>query len=436
MDFERSMKRLEEFEPLTVFGRVRRVNGPLIESVGPPCGLGEICRIQAPGSARSILSEVVGFGDKTVYLMPLTGVGDIGPDWKVERECTAMNIPVGDWQIGRILGGLGRPIDGKGMPDTFAVRSVDSAPPAALRRRRIEGALPTGIRAVDGLLTLARGQRIGIFSGSGVGKSTLMGMVARGAQADVNVIGLIGERGREVREFIEADLQESGLEKSVIVVATSDLPAVQRVKAAHTATAIAEHFRDEGKDVLLMMDSITRYAVALREIGLAMGEPPTVRGYPPSMFAALPRLLERSGPGERGTITGVYTVLVEGDDLDEPVADSVRGILDGHWVLSRALAHKNQYPALDLLGSVSRVMPGVVPPEHLAAANKLRGALAAFRESEDLIRIGAYAKGSSTVVDKAIAAMPDILEFLKQDQGHLSGFTETVKGMKSLAAGL
>ena len=436
MQLDATLKRLEQIEPLTVFGRVRRVNGPLIESDGPPCGIGEICRVLQPGGSRAILSQVVGFDGKNVFLMPLSAVGDIGPGWEVERSGGNLTIPVGDWQIGRIFDGLGEPIDGKGLPDDFSVRSVEGAPPAALSRRRIQAVLPTGIRAVDSLLTLALGQRIGIFSGSGVGKSTLMGMVARGAQADVNVIALIGERGREVREFIEMDLQESGLKKSVVVVATSDLSAVQRIKAAHTATAIAEYFRDTGKDVLLMMDSVTRYAAALREVGLAMGEPPTVRGYPPSMFAALPRLLERSGPGVCGTITGVYTVLVEGDDLDEPVADSVRGILDGHWVLSRALAHKNQYPALDLLGSVSRVMSSVVSREHLHAAGKVRAALAAFTEAEDLIRIGAYVQGSNAGIDKAIAAMPEILNFLNQDRRTLGEFGGIVEQLKTLAGRL
>ena len=426
-------RRLSRGSPLQPFGRVRRVNGPVIESDGPPCTLGSLCSIVSPRQDAEIAAEVVGFNGRTIYLMPFSDSHLLGPEWKVFTEADGVRVPVGDWQMGRTLDALGVPIDGRPWPQDETRRPITAAPPSPLARQRISAVMRTGVRAVDGLLTLGRGQRIGIFAGSGVGKSTLMGMVARGHQADVNVIGLIGERGREVREFIEKDLGEEGLRRSVVVVATSDQPAVLRIKAAQTATAIAEHFRDQGKTVLLMMDSVTRYAVALREVGLAVGEPPTVRGYPPSMFAALPRLLERSGPGRRGTITGIYTVLVDGGDFDEPVADAVRGILDGHWVLSRDLAHKNHYPAIDVLASISRVMSDIVPADQMRQAQLVRRALAAQREAEDLVGIGAYVKGQNPVLDKALAAQSAILNFLQQPSARGAEESETAAALKALA---
>jgi flagellum-specific ATP synthase len=435
-DLSSRERQFAAFSPLQPFGRIRRVSGPVVESDGPPCTLGTLCSIVSPRDSKVVPAEVVGFNGRTVYLMPLAESSNLGPEWQVYSQADGVRIPVGDWQLGRVLDALGEPLDGRGRPNDGERRNVQAAPPNALQRQRISSVMRTGIRAVDSLLTLGRGQRIGIFAGSGVGKSTLMGMVARGGRADVNVIGLIGERGREVRDFLEKDLGPEGMRRSVVVVATSDQPAVLRLKAAQTATAIAEHFRDQGKDVMLMMDSVTRYAVALREIGLAVGEPPTVRGYPPSMFAALPRLLERSGPAARGTITGIYTVLVDGGDFDEPVADAVRGILDGHWVLSRDLAHRNHYPAIDMLSSISRVMADIVPAEQLRQASAVRRALAVQREAEDLVSIGAYSKGSNPVLDKALAASSEIEKFLQQESTVSVDEAQASAALRQLAAKL
>jgi len=412
---------------------VAQVVGVIVESIGPASRVGEVCHIHRGRNRPPVLAEVVGFRGNRVLLMPLSGMGDIAHGSEVVATGRPLTVRVGESLLGRVLDGLGRPIDRGPMIVEGSELSVQQAPPHPLHRRRIREPLPLGVRAIDGLLTCGRGQRIGIFSGSGVGKSTLLGMIARNSTAEVNVIGLVGERGREVREFIEGSLGAEGMRRSVVVVATSDQPAIQRLKAAFVATAIAEHFRDQGRHVLLTVDSVTRIAWAQREIGLAIGEPPTTRGYTPSVFAALPQLLERSGAGETGTITGLYTVLVEGDDLNEPVADTVRGILDGHIVLTRELAEKGHFPAIDVLSSVSRLMPQVTPREQGAAAHVLRRLLATYRSSEDLINIGAYADGSSPEIDQAKAMMPAISRFLTQGSEEHCGWAETVRHLNALA---
>jgi flagellum-specific ATP synthase len=353
----------------------------------------------------------------------------------VQSSRGQLTVEVGENLLGRVLDGLGRPFDGRGPLNGDAQYPLQNSPPDPLERQRIKEPLPVGVRAIDGLLTCGKGQRIGIFAGSGVGKSTLLGMMARNTTADVNVIGLVGERGREVREFIERDLGPEGLARSVVVVATSDQPALIRLKGAYTATAIAEYFRDKGYDVLFMMDSVTRFAAAQREVGLAVGEPPATRGYPPSVFAIMPKLLERTGPGRAGTITALYTVLVEGDDMNEPIADTVRGILDGHIVLSRRLADRGHYPAIDVLASVSRVMPEVISREHLRAAIQVKEMMAAYQEMEDLINIGAYQSGTNPRVDRAISLIESIRGFLKQDVDEGSTLDAALTGLLDIAAG-
>jgi flagellum-specific ATP synthase len=335
--------------------------------------------------------------------MPLGEMGGIGPGSRVEATGQSLRVNVDENLLGRVLDGLGNVIDGKGGAACRMSYPVENTPPNPLTRKKISEVLPIGVKCIDGLLTIGRGQRIGIFAGSGVGKSTLMGMIARNTKADINVIGLIGERGREVREFIENDLKEEGLKRSVVIVATSDQPALVRLKAAQLATAVAEYFRDQGNDVMLLMDSLTRFAMAQREVGLAIGEPPVTRGYTPSVFAVMPKLLERSGTSDVGSITGMYTVLVDGDDMNEPVTDTVRGILDGHIVLSRNLANKNHYPAIDILASISRLMSEIADSDHKKAAGRARDLLAIYRDSEDLINIGAYVKGSNPKLDDAAA---------------------------------
>jgi flagellum-specific ATP synthase len=415
---------------------VAQVVGVIVESIGPASRVGEVCHIHRGRSRPPVLAEVVGFRGNRVLLMPLSGMGDIAHGSEVVATGRPLTVRAGESLLGRVLDGLGRPIDRGPVLVGGSELSVQQAPPHPLHRRRIREPLPLGVRAIDGLLTCGRGQRIGIFSGSGVGKSTLLGMIARYSTAEVNVIGLIGERGREVREFIEGSLGVEGMRRSVVVVATSDQPAIQRLKAAFVATAIAEYFRDQGRHVLLTVDSVTRIAWAQREIGLAVGEPPTTRGYTPSVFAALPQLLERSGAGETGTITGLYTVLVEGDDLNEPVADTVRGILDGHIVLTRELAEKGHFPAIDVLSSVSRLMSQVTPVEQKAAAHVLRRLLATYRSSEDLINIGAYADGSSPEIDQAKAMMPAISRFLTQGAEEQCDWGETVRHLAALAGAM
>ncbi len=394
-------------------GRVTNLIGIVIEATGLQAEVGELCEITAGRTRPLVPAEVVGFRDGRTLLMPLGPLDGIGPGKTVTATGRSFRLPVGDELLGRVLDGLGRPLDGAALAGTGPTRPAVAPPPHALRRARIDRRLEVGVRALDTLVPLGRGQRLGIFAGSGVGKSSLLGMIARATDADVAVVCLVGERGREVREFVEGDLAEA-IERSVVVVATSDEPALVRVKAAFTATTIAEHFRDRGLNVLLMMDSLTRFAMAQREIGLAIGEPPTTRGYTPSVFALLPRLLERAGTDERGSITGLYTVLVEGDDMNEPVADAARSILDGHCVLTRELAHRNHYPAIDVLQSVSRLARDVSTPEVLDAAARLRETIAVHRAKEDLITVGAYAAGSDPHIDQAIALMPAIDAFLRQ----------------------
>lgn len=408
------INRLAGINPYHRLGRVSQVVGLMIESAGPNASVGDLCKIYIPNEPTPVLAEVVGFNNEHVLLMPYTTVGRIAPGSWVESTEKPLTIKIGDGLIGKIVNGMGLPMDDDALTGPFIDYSTDHHPPNPMTRPRISEAITVGIRSIDGLLTVGKGQRIGIFSGSGVGKSTLMGMIAKNTSADLNVIALIGERGREVRDFIEADLGEEGLKRSIVVVATSDQPALMRIKGALTATAIAEYFRSQGKNVLLMMDSLTRVAMAQREIGLAVGEPPTTKGYPPSVFALLPQILERAGTDPNGTITAFYTVLVDGGDMDEPIADTARGILDGHIVLDRKLAEKGQYPAINVLKSVSRVMRAVTSDDHARAAANFRSYLAKYEESEDLIQIGAYKPGSSSDIDEAIRLYPDLIAYLKQ----------------------
>lgn len=415
-------------------GKVVKIVGLTIESVGPDANFGDVCRIVSKeDSNKWVLAEVVGFRDKRVLLMPYDSIDGIGPGSRVENTGHPLKVAVSDELLGMTLDGLGRPIDEEDSVLKSAKRySVEAKPPDPLSRKVIDEVLPLGVKAVDGLITVGKGQRIGIFAGSGVGKSTLLGMFARNTKADINVIALIGERGREVREFIERDLGEEGMKRSVVVVATSDKPALIRNKAAKTATAIAEYFRDQGKDVLLMMDSLTRFAMAQREIGLASGEPPVTRGYPPSVYSEMPKLLERSGNSDIGSITGLYTVLVDGDDFNEPITDTARGILDGHIILSRKLGHKNHYPAIDILQSISRVMSSIADREHKKAASKLKSVLATYNEAEDLINIGAYKSGSNKNIDYAIEKIDEVNEFLTQGVDEKFSFAEIVNSLESI----
>jgi FliI/YscN family ATPase len=416
--------RIEAAPRFSVHGRVTRVIGQVVEASSLDVALGELCRIESHSRPR-VTTQVVGFHERGVLLMPLGDLEGIHPGAMVRPLRRTLDVRVGDGLVGRVVDGLGRPIDGLGALGEGTRYALSAEPPHPLERSRIERTLGTGVRAIDGLITLGRGQRIGIMAGSGVGKSVLLGMVARRTTADINVIALLGERGREVREFIERDLGPEGLQRSVVVVATSDQPAVIRATGAFVATAIAEYFRDAGKDVLLMMDSVTRVAMAWRELGLSVGEPPATKGYPPSVFAHLPRLLERAGTGRRGSITGLYTVLVEGDDFNEPVADAARSILDGHIVLTRKLAAQKHFPAVDVLDSVSRVRDAVIAPDHLQAANTFLRLEAAWRANEDLIAVGAYKSGTDRLADAAIALREDMLQFLRQPPGEGSTFDET-----------
>lgn len=421
-------------DSMKLSGKIAEIIGLVIEAHGPNVNLGELCHIRPRGKEVLIPAEVVGFRQNRVLLMPVGEMEGLGPGCEVISAQQTLKVPVGNQLLGRIIDGLGKPIDGKGPLFSNHQYPLHAAPPPPLSRRRICEKLSVGVRAIDGLLTLGRGQRVGIMAGSGVGKSTLLGMMARNTEADINVIALIGERGREVREFIERDLGEEGLKRSVVVVATSDQPALVRIKGAMTATAIAEYFRDQGLDVILMMDSVTRFAMAQREVGLTIGEPPATRGYTPSVFAMLPKLLERSGTGEAGSITGIYTVLVDGDDMNEPIADAVRSILDGHIVLSRSIAAQNHYPAIDVLASVSRVMLEIVEREHYQASQKLRSILATYREAEDLINIGAYAHGSNTNIDQAIRVIDNVKKFLQQDVYERTTIDEVVVQMLALVS--
>ncbi len=435
VDLRRHRDVLRGLDPIRCNGRVTQVIGLVVESIGPSAQIGELCEIIHSRTLPPTKAEVVGFRSNKVLLMPLGDMTGIRAGAEVVSTGHTMRMLVGDWLLGRVLNGLGEPMDGK---DTQRVADahyyeVNASPPNAMTRRRITEPLSVGVRALDGLLTIGKGQRIGIFAGSGVGKSTLLGMIARNTSADVNVICLTGERGREVREFVEEDLGE-GLARSVVVVATSDQPPLVRLKAALIGTTIAEYFRDRGKDVILMMDSVTRLATAQREVGLAVGEPPATRGYTPSVFALLPKILERSGTSDKGTITGLYTVLVDGDDMTEPVADAVRGILDGHVILSRELAAQNQYPAIDVPQSISRVMPKVVTPEQYMLAADVRATISVHKAAEDLINIGAYETGSDPKIDRARRLIESIRSFIRQDMYERADMHETLERLKGIFA--
>ncbi len=415
-------------------GRVENVVGLTIESAGPEAKLGDLCMIfPADKSLPPIMSEVVGFKGKKTLLMPYENTEGIGIGCTVENTGTPLSVQVSGLLLGQVLDGLGRcsVADITGQSVSYP---MEASPPDAMSRKIIDEVLPLGVKAVDGLMTVGKGQRIGIFAGSGVGKSTLMGMFARNTKADINVIALIGERGREVKEFIERDLGPEGMSRSVVVVATSDKAALERKKAAQTATAIAEYFRDQGKDVLLMMDSLTRFSMAQREIGLASGEPPVSRGYPPSVYSEMPKLLERAGRSDKGSITGLYTVLVDGDDFNEPITDTARSILDGHIMLNRKLAHKNHYPAIDVLQSISRCMSQIVPGDHKLAAGKLKNVLATYNEAEDLINIGAYKSGSNKNIDYAIEKIDAVNEYLMQEVDSRFEYEQELELLKELFA--
>ena len=430
LDMSKLESRLNNINMTRNFGHINRVIGLVIESIGPQASIGELCLIK--GEQGDIKAEVVGFDDNKVLMMPIGEMEGIKPGARVVATDQKLKVEVGRELLGKIIDGSGNVLDDDELSGLTEV-PVNRKPPNPLTRERIKEPLSLGVRCIDGFLTCGKGQRLGIFAGSGVGKSTLLGMAARNTNADINVIGLVGERGREVRDFIEKDLGEEGLERSIVVVATSDQPALLRVKAANIATAIAEFFRDQGEDVLLMMDSVTRVAMALREVGLAIGEPPATRGYPPSVFAELPKLLERTGTNDLGSITALYTVLVEGDDFNEPVSDTVRGILDGHISLSRELAEASHYPAVDVLSSVSRIMEDIVSEQHKEAAAALQKLIATYNQSEDLINIGAYEKGSNPEVDKAIDKIDEINDFLTQGINEEANYEDTVQQLIKIA---
>lgn len=423
LDFERIRKIVRKTRTIRFKGYVSEIIGLIIRAQGPKAGIGELVYIQK--GTTLIPAEVVGFKDNKTLLMPLGNTSGVVPGDLVIASGDYLKVKLGPEIVGRVLDGLGAPLDDKGEYRWEKTYPLNSEPPHPLKRKKITEPLPLGIKAIDTLLTCGNGQRLGIFSGSGVGKSTLLGMIARNSSADVNVIALIGERGREVREFLENDLG-TGIKKSVVVVASSDQPALVRLKAAFLATAVAEYFRDQGAKVILMMDSVTRFAMAQREIGLAIGEPPATKGFTPSVFALLPRLLERTGTSEKGSITGLYTVLVDGDDMNEPIADATRGILDGHIVLSRRLAASGYYPAIDVLNSVSRVMINVVDKEHNEAAHKIKEIIAVYQEAKDLIDIGAYQKGNNPKIDLALQFIEQINEFLQQEVHEFWQYPEAV----------
>jgi len=427
-------ERIAAASPVRHFGKVTKVIGLVIESAGPAVSVGRLCHIENYDTGSRIKAEVVGFRDDRILLMPLGPISGITPGAIVTSTFEQLRIPVGDQLIGRILGGLGQPIDDNGPLISTMMRPIHAEPIPALKRRRIEEPLRTGIRSMDMTCAVGKGQRMGIFSGSGVGKSVLLGMMARGSSADVNVIALVGERGREVREFIERDLGEEGMKNTVVVAVTSDQPSLIRVKGAMVATTIAEHFRDQGRDVMLLMDSLTRIAMAQREIGIAVGEPPTTKGYTPSVFALLPKLLERAGQSEKGSVTGIYTVLVEGDDFNEPVSDAVRSILDGHVSLSRRLASRNQFPAVDVPDSISRLAKDVTTDSEQALAGEVRELLSVYREAEDLINIGAYVKGSNPGIDRAIDKHEPLNNFFRQAIMELADHAQSVQRLKEILA--
>ncbi|WP_411801982.1 flagellar protein export ATPase FliI [Bacillus paralicheniformis] len=430
---EKLLECIETADSYKRYGKVKQAVGLMIESKGPECSIGDVCKIYTKGDGpKAIKAEVVGFKDQNILLMPYLEAANIAPGSIVEATGESLRVKVGSGLIGQVVDAFGNPLDGSALPKGLAQVSTDQAPPNPMKRPPIREKMAVGVRSIDSLLTVGKGQRVGIFAGSGVGKSTLMGMIARETAADLNVIALVGERGREVREFIEKDLGEEGLKRTIVVVATSDQPALMRLKAAYTATAIAEYFRDKGQNVMFMMDSVTRVAMAQREIGLATGEPPTTKGYTPSVFAILPKLLERTGTTENGSITAFYTVLVDGDDMNEPIADTVRGILDGHIVLDRSLANKGQFPAVNILKSISRVMSNIAGKDHIRAANRFGEMLSTYQNSEDLINIGAYKKGSSREIDEAIQFHPKLISFLKQEVDEAASLEESISLLKSL----
>lgn len=414
LDVSKYLEQLKQIDPIRVNGKVTQVIGLTVESEGPDASIGDVCYIYPLKSNQPLKAEVVGFKNNKVLLMPLGDLHSIGPGCDVVGTGKPLTVQVGHELLGKVLDGLGQPLDGTFLSSRMTQYSTHNAPSNPLKRPRVLEPISVGVRCIDGLLTIGKGQRVGIFAGSGVGKSTLMGMIARNTSADVNVIALIGERGREVLDFIERDLGPEGLARSVVVVATSDQPALIRIKGALIATSIAEYFRDRGLNVMLMMDSVTRFAMAQREVGLAVGEPPATRGYTPSVFATLPKLLERSGTGPKGSITAFYTVLVDGDDMNEPIADAVRGILDGHIVLDRNIANRGHYPAIDVLSSISRVMKEIVPQEHQLAAENLKRLLSVYKDSEDLINIGAYQRGSNPEIDNSLEHIQSIWDYTKQ----------------------
>lgn len=433
MEITELIETIETTDTYKRYGKVLRIVGLMIESLGPLANIGEVCLIHPESQQNEpILAEVVGFNNEKVMLMPYTEVTEVGPGCLVEATGNPLMIKVGRSLIGKAIDALGNPLDYSPLPKGLRKVKTEQAPPNPLSRPVIKEPIQVGIRAIDSFLTVGKGQRVGIFAGSGVGKSTLLGMIARNSEADLNVIALIGERGREVRDFIEDDLGPEGLKKSIIVAATSDQPALMRIKGAYTATAISEYFRDLGFSVNLLMDSVTRVAMAQREVGLAVGEPPTTKGYTPSVFAMLPKLLERTGSNEHGSITAFYTVLVDGDDMNEPISDAVRGILDGHFVLERRLAEAGQYPAINVLKSVSRLMNSVAEPSHIETATKIRDLMATYEENSELIQIGAYKRGTNQKIDEAIDFQPEIISFLKQGINERETFQDTIIKMKEL----
>ena len=427
MDFGAFRDEITKYDTFRYMGKIEKIVGMTIEASGPTANIGDVCRIFSKDMSSYINAEVVGFNKSNILLMPYTDIEGIGPGSIVDNTGDKLNVRAGEGLIGRIVDAQGNPLDGGDEVSYTDEVPISGIPVNPFVRPPIKEQIELGVKAIDGILTMGKGQRMGIFAGSGVGKSTLMGMIARKVKADVNVIALVGERGREVREFIERDLGPEGMARSVLVVATSDQPAMMRSKCPLTATAIAEYFMKQGKDVLLMMDSLTRYAMALREVGLAVGEPPIARGYTPSIYSNMPKLLERAGNFPEGSITGIYTVLVEGDDTNEPIADTVRGIIDGHIILSRKIAAQNHYPAIDILQSVSRLMSEIDTPEHKKAAGQLRNLLSLYTDNSDLISIGAYKHGTNPALDEAISKIDAINEFLMQRVDDSYSLDETVQ---------
>jgi len=432
MDLKGFLRELGNFDSYRNMGKIEKIIGMTIEASGPLCNIGDVCRIYSKDMKEHVFAEVVGFNSEKVLLMPYTDIEGIGPGSIVDNTGDQLMVKTDESLIGRIIDAIGRPIDGKGEINYTGTMPITGIPVNPLTRPKIAEPLEMGVKAIDGTLTIGKGQRIGIFAGSGVGKSTLMGMIARKVKADLNVIALVGERGREVREFIENDLGEEGMARSVVVVATGDQPAMMRNKCPLMATALAEYFMRQGKDVLLMMDNLTRFAMAQREVGLSIGEPPIARGYTPSIYSALPKLLERAGCFEEGSITGIYAVLVEGDDVNEPISDTVRGIIDGHIVLSRKIAARNHYPAIDILASISRLMVVVASKEHNELANRLRDLMSLYDANYDLITIGAYKKGTNRKLDEAINKIDEINAFLKQKINEAFDLEDTVDMLKKV----